>query len=84
MNDLVRYRGMESLCRQAAVHHPLESWRMLAEAERWHHKALEEIASGHAECSSMPPAGVLARTELFSGERRSVSCDLYGPHLARP
>jgi hypothetical protein len=44
MDDLVRYRAMESLCRQAAVHHPLESWKMLAEAERWHHKALEEIA----------------------------------------
>jgi hypothetical protein len=60
MKDLVRYRAMESLCRQAAVHHPLESWRMLAEAEMWHHKALEEIASRFAECSRIPPAGGLA------------------------
>jgi hypothetical protein len=32
MNDLVRYRAMESLCRQSAVFRPLESWRLLAEA----------------------------------------------------
>jgi hypothetical protein len=45
MNDLVRYRAMESLCRQSAVFRPLESWRLLAEAEMWHHKAQDEIAS---------------------------------------
>jgi hypothetical protein len=69
MNDLVRYRAMESLCRQAAVHHPLESWKMLAEAERWHHKALDEIASRHADCNQIAPAGVLARAESFSNAR---------------
>jgi hypothetical protein len=69
MNDLVRYRAMESLCRQAAVHHPLESWRMLAEAERWHHKALDEIASLDTECRRMPSATVMARTESFSNAR---------------
>ena len=63
MKNLVRYRAMESLCRQAAVHHPLESWRMLAEAEMWHHKALDEIASRFEECNGTPPAGPLARTE---------------------
>jgi len=41
MKDLARYRAMESLCRQSAVFNPLESWRLLAEAEMWHHKALE-------------------------------------------
>jgi hypothetical protein len=45
MNNLVRYRAMESLCRQSAVFRPLESWRLLAEAEMWNHKAQEEIAS---------------------------------------
>jgi hypothetical protein len=45
MKNLVRYRAMESLCRQSAVFRPLESWRLLAEAEMWHHKAQEEIAS---------------------------------------
>jgi len=60
MQDLVRYRAMESLCRQSAVFHPLESWRLLAEAEMWHHKVLE-IASR----SSTPPAGALIRTETL-------------------
>jgi hypothetical protein len=51
MNELVRYRAMESLCRQSAVFRPLESWRLLAEAEMWHHKAEEEIASRFMECN---------------------------------
>jgi hypothetical protein len=51
MNDLVRYRAMESLCRQSAVFRPLESWRLLAEAEMWHHKAEQEIASRFMECN---------------------------------
>ena len=59
MSNLVRYRAMESLCRQKAVFRPHESWRLLAEAEMWHHKAQEEIASrlrGRAE--STPDQGV--------------------------
>jgi hypothetical protein len=60
MTNLVRYRAMESLCRQAAVHHPLDSWRMLAEAEMWHHRALEEIASPVAESKRVMRAGALA------------------------
>jgi hypothetical protein len=48
MKDLARYRAMESLCRQSAVFHPLESWRLLAEAEMWHHKAHEEEIASHA------------------------------------
>ena len=54
MSNLVRYRAMESLCRQKAVFRPQESWRLLAEAEMWHHKAQEEMASclrGHSEGS---------------------------------
>jgi hypothetical protein len=62
MNNLVRYRAMESLCRQSAVFRPLESWRLLAEAEMWHHKAQEEIASHFIECNGAPPTGTLART----------------------
>jgi hypothetical protein len=61
MNDLVRYRAMESLCRQSAVFRPLESWRLLAEAEMWHHKAQEEIASRFIECNRTPPAAEVAR-----------------------
>jgi len=55
MQDIVRYRAMESLCRQSAVFRPLESWRLLAEAEMWHHKALQEIASRPLERADAPP-----------------------------
>jgi hypothetical protein len=55
MNDLVRYRAMESLCRQSAVFRPDESWRLLAEAEMWHHKA-EAVASRMTEASGMMEA----------------------------
>jgi hypothetical protein len=58
MSNLVRYRAMESLCRQKAVFRPQESWRLLAEAEMWHHKAEEEMVQemasrprGHSEAS---------------------------------
>ena len=42
---------------------------MLAEAERWHHKALDEIASRFAECNGIPSAGPLARAETVSDAR---------------
>lgn len=67
MKDLVRYRAMESLCRQSAVFHPLESWRLLAEAEMWHHKAEAEIAAQPPERGGVPPAATLARMESPSG-----------------
>ena len=71
MKDLARYRAMESLCRQSAVFHPLESWRLLAEAEMWHHKAEDEIAARSSERdNAAPPAGALAHTvsqELAAG-----------------
>jgi hypothetical protein len=63
MQNHVRYRAMESLCRQSAVFHPLESWRLLAEAEMWHHKAQEEIASYSPERNGAPSIGTVARTE---------------------
>jgi hypothetical protein len=65
MEDLVRYRAMESLCRQSAVFRPLESWRLLAEAEMWHHKALEEITNRSIECNEAPAAGALAHTTVL-------------------
>ena len=63
MEDLVRYRAMESLCRQSAVFHPLESWRLLAEAEMWHHKALE-IASYRLE-KTVPRGHVYPGNRFF-------------------
>ena len=65
MEDLVRYRAMESLCRQSAVFRPLESWRLLAEAEMWHHKALEELTTRSIEGDEAPPAGALAHSVAF-------------------
>ena len=74
MEDLVRYRAMESLCRQSAVFRPLESWRLLAEAEMWHHKALEEITSRSIECNGVPPTGALAQSASLPNPReRSFS-----------
>ena len=68
MEDLVRYRAMESLCRQSAVFRPLESWRLLAEAEMWHHKALQEIASRPLERADAPPT---ARTRKETSSNAS-------------
>jgi hypothetical protein len=67
MEDLVRYRAMESLCRQTAVFRPLESWRLLAEAEMWHHKAEEEITSRFTRCSGAPSNSAVVRLESSSG-----------------
>jgi hypothetical protein len=66
MSGLIRYRAMESLCRQSAVFHPLESWRLLAEAEMWHHKAQEELASA-GELAAVPSVAVLARDAVRPG-----------------
>jgi hypothetical protein len=76
MKNLVRYRAMESLCRQSAVFHPLESWRLLAEAEMWHHKAEEEIASRALESEIAPSMAAVTRTELPgdpAGANRSLA-----------
>jgi hypothetical protein len=66
MENVVRYRAMESLCRQSAVFHPLDSWRLLAQAEMWHHKALEEISSCSGERNGTMPAGIIARAESLA------------------
>jgi hypothetical protein len=60
---------MESLCRQSAVFRPLESWRLLAEAEMWHHKAQEEIASRFLECNESLQAGTSINTASVAKER---------------
>jgi hypothetical protein len=71
MQDLVRYRAMESLCRQSAVFYPLESWRLLAEAEMWHHKAQEEIDSRSRGRDAAPSAATLAESSGHVGDVRS-------------
>ncbi len=70
MNDLVRYRAMESLCRQNAVFRPLESWRLLAEAEKWHHKAQEEMACRLKERADAASAGPVIQTAPDAADER--------------
>jgi hypothetical protein len=56
MKELVHCRAMESLYRQGAVLHPEDSWKLLAEAEKWRHRALDQIASHFEECNGARPA----------------------------
>lgn len=51
MKELLRCRAMESMCRQRASFYPEEAWRFLAEAEMWHHKAMDAIAAHHVDCN---------------------------------
>ncbi len=71
MKDLARYRVMESLCRQGAVFRPHESWRLLAQAEMWHHKAEDELASRLVGRDSAPRGETLVRTETQLHSPRS-------------
>ena len=57
MKELVHCRAMESLYRQGAALHPEDSWKLLAEAEKWRHKALDHIASHFDECNGARAAG---------------------------
>ena len=57
MQDLAHCRAMESLCRQVAAFRPLENWRLLAEAEMWHHRALQELALQQHEDEGASPNG---------------------------
>jgi hypothetical protein len=74
--NLARYRAMESLCRQRAVFHPMESWQLLAEAEMWHHKALAENCSDALPRSGSAPAasvaGAAARSRASDARRLSA------------
>jgi hypothetical protein len=70
MKELARYRAMESLCRQSAVFNPLESWRLLAEAEMWHHKAQDEITSLFAEGNDATSIAAPTKTAMLPHARR--------------
>ena len=57
MKELVHCRAMESLYRQGAALHPEDSWKLLAEAEKWRHRALDRIAAHSGQCNgATPPA----------------------------
>jgi hypothetical protein len=49
------------------VFRPLESWRLLAEAEMWHHKAQQEIASRFLECNVSLQPGAAIEAATFPG-----------------
>ncbi len=66
MKDLARYRVMESLCRQGAVFRPHESWKLLAQAEMWQHKAEDELAGRSVARDSAPRGETLVRIESQS------------------
>jgi hypothetical protein len=70
MENLVRYRAMESLCRQSAVFRPLDSWRLLAEAEMWHHKAEEEIDCQYRRGGGATPESAAAKKASVSDASR--------------
>ena len=45
MNKIREYREQELRCRQRAMYDPAQSWKWLAEAEMWEHKAHQYRAS---------------------------------------
>jgi hypothetical protein len=51
MKELRTCRAMESLCRQRASFYPEDSWKHLAEAEMWRHRAMDLVAEHHVECN---------------------------------
>lgn len=76
MNELMRCRAMESLCRQRATFYPEESWKWLAEAEMWDHKAFE--------CSNgLKKAKLRHRKVLLSETRVPPEDDCHGAEMCR-
>ena len=60
MEKVRRYRAMGSLCRQSAVLNPLNSWKLLGDAERWERVAfLKAPKSDARRDNSVVSAGVL-------------------------
>jgi hypothetical protein len=68
MKDAAYCRAMEALCRQSAVFRPLDSWRLLADAEMWHHRALAEVTPGSLERKGIQPTAFAAGTEPTSNQ----------------
>jgi hypothetical protein len=60
MEKVQRYRAMGLLCRQHAAYNPTEAWKLLAEAERWEHLAVE-VAS-HLKESNTSRSGTIANS----------------------
>ena len=52
MNKIREYREQELRCRQRAMYDPAQSWKWLAEAEMWEHKAHQYRASQLEQASA--------------------------------
>jgi hypothetical protein len=52
MKNAAHYRALASLCRQNAAYNPMQSWRLLGQAERWEHLAEDALASHFKECNA--------------------------------
>lgn len=55
MQELLRARAMERMCRQRAAFSPEESWKYIAEAELWKRRALDLISDHHTVCNQPEP-----------------------------
>jgi hypothetical protein len=51
MKELIFCRAMGAMCRQRAAFYPEESWRFLAEAQLWEHRAVQIIEYHFADCN---------------------------------
>ena len=52
MDKLLEYRNQEQRCRQRAAYEPQHSWKWLAEAEMWQHRAREYLAAHFEDCNA--------------------------------
>ena len=50
MKNASFYRALASLYRQQAAYNPGQSWHLLGQAERWEHRAEQELVS-HEDCN---------------------------------
>ena len=75
MNELLRCRAMEGLCRQRAVFFPEKSWHWLAEAEMWNQKAFE--CSNRSEVTNEAKSeGVSVKEKIFSRKEVVISAEI--------
>jgi hypothetical protein len=52
MENVRRCRAIASLNRQTAAFRPLQSWSLLAQAERWEHLAVAELEAYFKLCDT--------------------------------
>lgn len=68
MSELSYCRLMESVCRQCATLYPDESWKWLADAEMWNHRAFQSPAIGSKGSGAAISAGLSVGEDGLSGE----------------